>query len=615
MASRINKCRERAAGTGSWEQPVKFLKQDYEALRQQCLETGNLFCDESFPACPSSLGYNKFGPDKTKDVEWKRPGFWQYGEWVDVVIDDRLPTKKNKLIFVKSATTNEFWSALLEKAYSKLNGSYEALKGGVMSEGFEDFTGGISECALKDNTPNHILDWSAEMTRAFDDAKRALSNTTLLVHLLHNMPLAITKDASDHAMVAVYERLVGAVWQLLAFFSEQLHHTEWKYGMFDLHQSGKRSPMKKENASMLTRKMANFGSFWTNPKFKIVLNEADEDPDDEDQLCSFLIGVIQKNRRRQRKMGEGMHIIGFAIYEIPDKYIDQINTQLKEEFFKNHQPCAISKNFVNTREVVIRHALPPGQYLVVPSTFEPNKDGDFAVRVFTMKHAEVQAIDVEVGAVLEDEVVDEDDISRNFENLLDYLLGKKIFKKMDADESGTMNSHEMRLALEEAGYTLNNTVIENIVARYANSDLVIDFDDFVGCLIRLETMLKMFKQLDPDDKRETGLDINQSPLFSPETDVMNIIQKSLAAGIIQPSSSPADASFFFFEKDGSLRPCIDYRGLNEITDKNRYPLPLMTLAFELLQGASVFTKLDLINTYHLVHIREGDEWKTAFNTT
>ena len=48
--------------------------------------------------------------------------------------------------------------------------------------------------------------------------------------------------------------------------------------------------------------------------------------------------------------------------------------------------------------------------------------------------------------------------------------------------------------------------------------------------------------------------------------------------------------------------------------KNRYPLPLMSTAFKLVQGATVFTKLDLCNSYHLVRIREGDEWNTAFNT-
>ncbi len=105
-------------------------------------------------------------------------------------------------------------------------------------------------------------------------------------------------------------------------------------------------------------------------------------------------------------------------------------------------------------------------------------------------------------------------------------------------------------------------------------------------------------------------------LSCPEREAMDkYIKESLNAGLIRPSSSPAGAGFFFVKKkDGSLRPCIDYRGLNDITIRNRYPLPLMSSAFELLQGAKLFTKLDLRNAYHLVRIREGDEWKTAFNT-
>uniref|UniRef100_A0A669CQG4 Gypsy retrotransposon integrase-like protein 1 n=1 Tax=Oreochromis niloticus TaxID=8128 RepID=A0A669CQG4_ORENI len=93
------------------------------------------------------------------------------------------------------------------------------------------------------------------------------------------------------------------------------------------------------------------------------------------------------------------------------------------------------------------------------------------------------------------------------------------------------------------------------------------------------------------------------------------ITESLATGIIRASSSPIAVGFFFVEKkDKTLRPCIDFRGLNNITVKNKYPLPLLTSAFELLQGATIFSKLDLRNAYHLVRIWDGDEWKTAFNT-
>ena len=116
-----------------------------------------------------------------------------------------------------------------------------------------------------------------------------------------------------------------------------------------------------------------------------------------------------------------------------------------------------------------------------------------------------------------------------------------------------------------------------------------------------------------------GSTIPKGRLYSisgPERKAMNdYISASLKAGLIRPSSSPAGASFFFVgKKDGSLRPCIDYSPLNDITIKNRYPLPLMTSVFDQLQQAKIFTKLDLRNAYHLVCIREGDEWKTGFNT-
>ncbi len=94
------------------------------------------------------------------------------------------------------------------------------------------------------------------------------------------------------------------------------------------------------------------------------------------------------------------------------------------------------------------------------------------------------------------------------------------------------------------------------------------------------------------------------------------IEEELAKGFIRPSTSPASAVFFFVKKkDGGLRPCIDYRSLNDLTVKFRYPLPLVPAALEQLRTAKYFTKLDLRNAYNLIRIRESDEWKTAFSTT
>ncbi|KAK3555087.1 hypothetical protein QTP86_008044 [Hemibagrus guttatus] len=106
------------------------------------------------------------------------------------------------------------------------------------------------------------------------------------------------------------------------------------------------------------------------------------------------------------------------------------------------------------------------------------------------------------------------------------------------------------------------------------------------------------------------------PLSVPEEKAMEeYIKEALAQGYIRPSTSPAASSFFFVaKKDGGLRPCIDYRALNHITVKFRYPLPLVPAALEHLRGATIFTKLDLRSAYNLIRIRKGDEWKTTFIT-
>lgn len=93
------------------------------------------------------------------------------------------------------------------------------------------------------------------------------------------------------------------------------------------------------------------------------------------------------------------------------------------------------------------------------------------------------------------------------------------------------------------------------------------------------------------------------------------IDENLTNGFIRHSKSPAGAPILFVKKkDGSLRLCVDYRGLNRVTIRNRYPLPLIPELLDRLRTGMVFSKIDLRGAYHLVRIRPGDEWKTAFRT-
>ncbi|XP_015261953.1 PREDICTED: RNA-directed DNA polymerase homolog [Gekko japonicus] len=98
-------------------------------------------------------------------------------------------------------------------------------------------------------------------------------------------------------------------------------------------------------------------------------------------------------------------------------------------------------------------------------------------------------------------------------------------------------------------------------------------------------------------------------------ELCKFIDKNLARGFIRPASSPFAALVLFRKKkDGGLRLCTDYRGLNAVLSTNDYP---MSLIKDLLAEASkgkIFSKLDLLDAYFQVHIREGDKHKMAFNT-
>uniref|UniRef100_A0A8D3ED77 Calpain-2 catalytic subunit n=1 Tax=Scophthalmus maximus TaxID=52904 RepID=A0A8D3ED77_SCOMX len=497
--------------------------------------------------------------------------FWQFGEWVDVVVDDRLPTKDGELLFVHSEEGSEFWSALLEKAYAKLNGCYEALSGGSTTEGFEDFTGGIAE--------SHDLNKADP--RLFKIMKKALERGSLL-----GCSIDITNSGDSEAVT--YRKLVkghaysvtgadqveyrGDVVQLVRIrnpwgkvewngaWSDS--STEWRYvsgddrerltnrsedgefwmSFFDFLRQYSRLEICNLTPDALTgdeykkwaesefedtwRRGVSAGgcrnypnSFWMNPQFIIKLDEVDDDPDDGEEGCTVIVGLMQKNKRRKRKLGEDMETVGF--------YSGQRQVHLKKNFFLNNCSAARSETFINLREVSSHFCLPPGEYLIIPSTFEPNKNGDFYVRVFSEKQADFQ-YDVEISAfelqrILNKVVAKRDDIKtngfslatcRNMVNLLDKdgsgklglvefkILWTKIekfldlYKERDTDQSGGMSSSEMRMTVEAAGFTLNNSLHQIIVARYSELDLTIDFDNFVCCLIRLESLFSEFLSFD-----------------------------------------------------------------------------------------------------------------------
>ncbi|KAJ8338187.1 hypothetical protein SKAU_G00371530 [Synaphobranchus kaupii] len=185
----------------TWKRPRELCKDPrlfVDGISSRDLHQGSLgncwmVAATSCLATEPSL-WKKVIPDH-KEQEWnpKRPDlyagifhfrFWRLGCWTDVVIDDRLPTGQDgALLFCRSGSPREFWSALLEKAYAKLNGCYEALEGGNTAEALVDFTGGVSEPLSLDR---EVLIHHSDQRRALFQSLARAHTRPGTHHLLHS---------------------------------------------------------------------------------------------------------------------------------------------------------------------------------------------------------------------------------------------------------------------------------------------------------------------------------------------------------------------------------------------------------------------------------------------
>lgn len=229
---------------------------------------------------------------------------------------------------------------------------------------------------------------------------------------------------------------------------------------------------------------------------------------------------------------------------------------LQKDFFLYNASKARSRTYINMREVSERFRLPPSEYVIVPSTYEPHQEGEFILRVFSEKRNLSEEVENTISVdrpVLEPSNTDqESEEQRQFRNIFRQIAGddmeicadelknvlnrvvnkhkdlktqgftlescrsmialmdtdgsgrlnlhefhhlwkkiktwQKIFKHYDTDQSGTINSYEMRNAVKDAGFHLNNQLYDIITMRYADKYMNIDFDSFICCFVRLEGM-------------------------------------------------------------------------------------------------------------------------------
>ncbi|TPP60408.1 Calpain-2 catalytic subunit [Fasciola gigantica] len=656
----------------------------YDELKTKLLKEGRLFEDPDFPATDKSLYFSQRPP---RPIEWLRPAeicanpefitggasrfdvrqgelgdcwllaaiaclsmhdklfaqivpddqgfgsgycglfrfhFWRFGEWKEVVVDDRLPTVRGSLVYIHSTEKNEFWSALMEKAYAKLCGSYEALKGGTTSEALEDFTGGIAEMfELRSKAPSDLFQvmlQSQERSSLMACSIQAdpnryeaeLPNGLIMGHAYSvtsvklldislpgrtgQIPLVrvrnpwgneaewkgawsdksrewqlITPDVRKQMGLTFDDD--GEFWMSFEDFKNNFEKLEICHlgpQSFSAEKHGHHHvwEMCIEHGSWQRRVTAGgcrnyLETFWINPQFRVTVPDPHEGNEG-----TMIVGLMQKNRRKMRSEGEDLLTIGYAIYELPS---DQDGT-LGLNFFKYNASKARSPAFINLREVCGRHKLKPGRYVIVPSTFQPNEEADFMLRIFSEQPQKAEEMDEEVG--MTDETVKVSDMNEqqsealrrafnkvagvngeiDSEELRDILnvaftrdfkfdgfslescrsmvsmldcdrssmlsfdefqvlwnqlrVWKTAFKTFDVDKSGTMNSFELRNALKNVGFSVNNVMFSTLVMRFSSRDGTIPFDEYVLCCARLRTLFEMFKGLPKDEKGRASLDEN-----------------------------------------------------------------------------------------------------------
>ncbi|KGL86256.1 Calpain-14, partial [Charadrius vociferus] len=458
--------------------------QNYQALLETCLKKKCLFTDDNFPAHISSIGTGALLKKLPGNLQWKRPHalhrspvfyaanrkqldlcqglvencwflaalealtfhqdilaavvpqnqsferkyagifhfrFWHFGEWVDVVVDDRLPVNEvGELVFVSSVYKNVFWGALLEKAYAKLYGSYEDLQIGQVSEALVDFTGGVNIRIKLAAAPPDLWDI---LTRATYSRSLMGCQTRLGVYFPSVfLPCIQATKVLKNGLVAGHAYTVTGIrkvtcqygpenlvrlrnpwgkiewkgdwsdssykWELLSPKEKILLRKNKEDGEFwmslrdfkihfvdlmickltpDLmsQEDGKKWMYSLKSGRWVKGSTARGSlgfcndTFWMNPQYWLKVLPVDESKKSLGS-CDVVISLMQKHSSKHRNRAPHL-FIGFLLYKYQES-----NRKLPPAFFTRHQPVNKHQVFLDEREVTHNFHLKPGVYVIVP---------------------------------------------------------------------------------------------------------------------------------------------------------------------------------------------------------------------------------------------------------
>ncbi|XP_035465750.2 calpain-2 catalytic subunit isoform X2 [Scophthalmus maximus] len=488
-------------GYGTISNPVSFLNQDYQQLKQYCLSRRVRFIDETFPPDRNTIGQGLLKPSDLDRVKWLRPTkivsdpsfivdgvsrfdfgqglvgncwflasigaltfqdnilkqvvppeqkfdadysglfhfrFWRFGKWVDVVIDDKLPTVDGRPIFVSSKEPTEFWPALLEKAYAKVCGSYADMNAGTPAEALVDFTGGVHMCINLSDPPPNL--WEL-MFRAGQSSSLmgcgtpngATSENTVqpnglvkghaytvtglkqmisrgqLIHMVRlwnpwghkewngdwsdksSLWQTVSQEDREECLSVGDD---GEFWMSLEDFCKFYNDLDicclcpdfldgssschWKTSIYDGRWVA---------GTTAGGQMTHTETFWTNPQYRIrigkLLGECSQQQGDK----NLLVSLMQMPDKRNRRLVQNFNI-GFMIFEVPEEYKAETG-KFPASFFSRNRPVVKTNIFLDAREVMKFVMLEPGEYLIVPSTFNPNETTSFILTILSKAETHV----------------------------------------------------------------------------------------------------------------------------------------------------------------------------------------------------------------------------------
>lgn len=384
-----------------------------------------------------------------KEQEWSsgkdHPGifhfrFWRYGVWIDVVIDDYLPTRRGQLIYLRSPDKNEFWSALLEKAYAKLFGCYEALSGGELAEALADFTGGVSETIDLQTDP--LMADEDRRDQFYDWLVRTIKNNGVMCASINVESASEMEKPTEMGLVKGHAYSVTAVRKVTLegtgifnlFNREKLAmvrlrnpwgDSEWTGAFSDGSEEWQK--ITKSDREKIGLTFDNDGEFWMtfddfSKHFKsfCVCHQVNTSIFSFDKrwydkqfsgawVKPHRAGGCANNRETFFNNPQYMFTVtdneDELMFELSQQTSRQQNaenlsigvTALKVESNREYRVHTLhtkvgSSAFRNSRTVFWRNTFTPGRYVLVVCTFDPDLEGEFLLRCFAGQNVRMKEL-------------------------------------------------------------------------------------------------------------------------------------------------------------------------------------------------------------------------------